>query len=114
MGIRDNFKRGSVEMLLLALIAEEDMYGYQLSQRIAERSEGAIVIPEGSMYPTLYKLVDNRYISDYKQQVGKRLMRVYYHIEPAGRAHLEELLKEYKIFSEGLWKVIGQGREEQT
>lgn len=113
MGIRDNFKRGSVEMLLLALLAEEDMYGYQLSQRISERSEGAIIIPEGSMYPTLYKLVDNRYISDYKQQVGRRLTRVYYHIEPAGKAHLDELLAEYKIFSEGLLKVIENRQEGQ-
>lgn len=111
MGIRDNFKKGSVEMILLILLAEEDMYGYQLSQRISQRSGGAITIPEGSMYPTLYKLVDNKYISDYKQLVGKRLTRVYYHIEEAGKERLSVLLYEYDIFSKGLQSLIDGSKE---
>ncbi len=94
---RSNFKKGSVEMLLLQLLKSEgDCYGYQLSQLINERSNGVLVIPEGSMYPTLYKLIDNKYISDYKKTVGKRMTRVYYHIEKDGEARLSELLEDYK------------------
>lgn len=94
---RSNFKKGSVEMLLLQLLKSEgDCYGYQLSQLINERSNGVLVIPEGSMYPTLYKLIDNKYISDYKKTVGKRMTRVYYHIEKDGEARLTELLEDYK------------------
>ena len=70
---KSNFKKGSVEMLLLHLLKTEgDCYGYQLSQLINQRSGGVLVIPEGSMYPTLYKLIDNSYITDYK----KRLRRI--------------------------------------
>ncbi len=84
-------------MLLLQLLKSEgDCYGYQLSQLINERSNGVLVIPEGSMYPTLYKLIDNKYISDYKKTVGKRMTRVYYHIEKDGEARLTELLEDYK------------------
>lgn len=94
---RSNFKKGSVEMLLLQLLKSEgDCYGYQLSQLINQRSNGVLVIPEGSMYPTLYKLIDNNYISDYKKTVGKRMTRVYYHIEENGIARLDELLEDYK------------------
>lgn len=65
---KSNFKKGSVEMLLLHLLKTEgDCYGYQLSQLINQRSSGVLVIPEGSMYPTLYKLIDNNFITDYKK-----------------------------------------------
>lgn len=93
---KSNFKKGSVEMLLLHLLKSEgDCYGYQLSQMILERSNGVLVIPEGSMYPTLYKLIDANYISDYKKVVGKRMTRVYYHLEPLGQERLDELIKDY-------------------
>jgi PadR family transcriptional regulator PadR len=106
MGLRDNFKKGTVEMMLLQLLSESDMYGYQLSQTISARSGGAIEVPEGSMYPTLYRLMDSGYISDRREQVGRRQTRVYYHIEPPGRARLAEMRAEYRAFYEGLMGVL--------
>ena len=49
MSISDNLKRGTVELLLLTLLGEQDMYGYQLSQTLAQRSEGLFTLQEGSM-----------------------------------------------------------------
>lgn len=106
MRIRDNFKKGSVEMLILLLLCEGDQYGYQLSQLIEERSNHILTIPEGSMYPTLYRLVDNHYISDHRELVGKRMTRVYYHIEPAGRERLEEMRREYQLVCDGIQSVF--------
>ena len=61
MRTQNNFKKGALEMLLLHILNEKaDCYGYQLSQLIQTLSDG---------------------ITDYKKQVGKRLVRVYYHIE---------------------------------
>jgi len=88
MANRDNFKKGSFEMLLLFLLQEGDLYGYQLSQLIKQRSENIIIVPEGSMYPTLYRLLEKGCITDYKKLVGKRLTRVYYHLEPEGIKYL--------------------------
>ncbi|MDO4459737.1 MAG: PadR family transcriptional regulator [Clostridia bacterium] len=105
MGIRDNFKKGSVEMLLLTLLREEDMYGYQLSQEIKERSEGIITIPEGSMYPTLYRLEQNGYVTSCKKTVGSRLSRIYYHIEEKGIERLQTMWSEYHVFNDALLKV---------
>ena len=50
------FQRGLISLLILALLDQEDMYGYQIVQEITERSGGAIVTEEGSLYPVLYKL----------------------------------------------------------
>ena len=56
----DTMKKGSIEMLTLFLLCEEDAYGYQLVQKIKERSKGFITVQEGSFYPLLYRLADHR------------------------------------------------------
>lgn len=106
MGIRENFKKGSVEMIILRLLSEKDMYGYEMTQLINERSHGAIQVPEGSLYPTLYRLIDNSYISDRRERVGKRQTRVYYHIEPTGLERLDEMRAEFAIFYDGLTGIM--------
>ena len=55
----DTMKKGSIEMLTLFLLCEEDAYGYQLVQKIKERSKGLITVQEGSFYPLLYRLADD-------------------------------------------------------
>ncbi|MGF6375153.1 PadR family transcriptional regulator PadR [Clostridiales Family XIII bacterium PM5-7] len=103
-----NFKKGSVEMLLLHLLdTEGDCYGYQMTQLISEKSKGVLIIPEGSMYPTLYKLIDNNYISDYKKLVGKRMTRVYYHLEDVGRERLKELVEDYAEVTQAIQDILG-------
>lgn len=106
MEIRDTFKKGFVEMLLLSLLADGDQYGYQLSQEIARRSNGTIKIPEGSLYPTMYKLESDGYVSGTKVLVGKRMSRVYYHLKPQGQARLDKLLEEYQLFTAGMDQVL--------
>lgn len=84
-----------LEMLLLKIIEQQDCYGYQITQLIKQLSNNKIDIKEGTMYPVLYRLLDKGYISDQKVLVGKRLTRVYYHIEPEGKKYLHELYNEY-------------------
>ena len=61
---------------------------------------------EWALYPILYKLSDKGYVSDYKKLAGKRLMRVYYHLEPAGDEYLDSLLNDYFKVQEGVRKVL--------
>lgn len=101
-----NLKTNFVEMLILHLLHEDDYYGYQITQLIKERSNNVLVIPEGSLYPTLYKLVDKGFISDIKKQVGKRQVRVYYHLEMTGREQLKKLLDDYNKITKGLQDIL--------
>ena len=91
-----------MQLVILSLLSKEDMYGYQLVQETIARSGGRILTQEGSLYPVLYKLQDQGFISDRKVLVGKRMTRVYYHIEDAGLAQLEKLTEEYNAISTGL------------
>lgn len=95
MDNKSNFRRGSVELLILYLLSKKDYYGYELSQTIKKQSDSVLNIPVGSLYPALYKLIDSGYISDYKKQVGRRLIRVYYHIEDSGIVRLKMLIEDY-------------------
>lgn len=106
MSINENLRRGTIDLLLLTLLQQEDMYGYQLSQQLARRSEGLYTMTEGSMYPSLYRMLKKGMISDRRVVVGKRRARVYYHLEPAGEAYLENIRKEYLSMNEGILKIL--------
>lgn len=105
--IRDNLKKGCVELLLLSILSEDDMYGYQITQEMMKRSDGFLCISEGTMYPTLHKLEEKKYISSYEKQTGKRMRRVYYHIEPEGKRRLQELIREYQDLTQSILNFIG-------
>ena len=106
--IQSSFRRGVMPLVILSLLKKEDMYGYQLVQETENRSGGKLTTQEGSLYPVLYKLVDQGMISDKRVQVGKRMMRVYYHLEPAGLQRLRELIREYQEITQGIFQIIGE------
>lgn len=85
-----------LEMLFLKILSIRDCYGYEITHSIKELTNGKIDIKEGSMYPVLYKFEDLGYISSEKKLIGKRMTRIYYHLEPSGKAYLEGIYKEYK------------------
>lgn len=103
---RSSFKMGTVEMILLFLLSKADLYGYQLSTLIRELSGGSFEVNESTLYPTLYKLLGNHYISDYEVPAGKRRVRVYYHMEEAGKRRLEDLLEDYRTLISGIDKIL--------
>ena len=103
-----NFRRGVMSLVILALLKREDMYGYQLVQETERSSGGRIVTQEGSLYPVLYKLLDQGLISDRKVQVGKRMTRIYYHLEPAGEVRLAELIQDYQDVTQGVFQIISE------
>lgn len=106
MGISENLKRGVTELVLLSLLAQRDMYGYEMSQELQSRSGGKFILQESSMYPTLYRLEDKGYITVTKQQVGKRRTRMYYHLEPCGLEYLQSSLGEYLAMQDGIRSIL--------
>ena len=106
---QSSFRRGVLSLVILGLLKREDMYGYQLVQETERVSRGKITTQEGSLYPVLYKLVDQGLISDRRVQVGKRMTRVYYHLETAGAERFAQLLREYEELSQGIRLIAGGG-----
>ena len=81
-------KRGSAEILILALLEERQRHGYEIGRLIADRSRGAINFHIASLYPTLYRLEDRRLIEGrWVEKAGQRRRR-YYKLTREGRAVL--------------------------
>ena len=61
------------DMLILSVLKQRDCYGYEITNSIKELSDGVIDIKEGSLYPSLYKMVDKGYISSKDEFVNRKL-----------------------------------------
>jgi PadR family transcriptional regulator PadR len=94
MSRKNNFFK--LEMLFLKILDEKDCYGYEITHSLSERTNGKINVKEGTMYPVLYKFEELGYITSEKRLVGKRMTRVYYHLEPSGKEYLDWIYSEYK------------------
>ena len=91
---------------MLKFLSEKDCYGYEIVKSIKKASKDKVSLSVGTLYPTLYKLIDQKYISDYKKQTGERMVKVYYHLENAGRERLETLIAEYEEFSQVMKEIL--------
>lgn len=98
-------KRGSAELLILALLEEGDRHGYDLARLIDRRSDGAISFHAASLYPTLYRMEEKDLISGrWVEQTGQRRRR-YYRLTAAGRKTLARQRTVWENFFEALSRV---------
>ena len=83
-----------LDLMILSLLKEKDQYAYELTKEIAEKSKGRIEPKNGTMYPIIYKLIENGYISS-NTIIYHNKARVYYHLEPAGKEYLDKIIVEF-------------------
>ena len=96
------FKKGVLEICVLSLVFEKDMYGYEVVQRISELIE----VNEGTIYPILRRLTKEGYFETYMRESSEGPARKYYRITVAGIKNMEELKKEWKEFVSAVSKFI--------
>jgi len=98
-------KRGSTELLILALLEERDRHGYELARLIEERSEGAISFHAASLYPSLYRMEDKDLIEGrWVEKAGQRRRR-YYRLTRQGRKMLASQRSVWENFFDALNRV---------
>jgi PadR family transcriptional regulator, regulatory protein PadR len=91
-------KKGTAELVVLALLEEQDRHGYELAQLIEARSGGALTFNFASLYATLYKLEERKWIQGrWVERAGQRRRR-YYKITSTGREVLAAQRKEWRQF----------------
>lgn len=103
-----NLVSGSMGMMLLKLLSEKDMYGYEMIETLRERSENVFELKAGTLYPQLHGLEEKRYLDSYEKEVlGK--VRKYYSITREGRKYLEAKTAEWKRYSRAVSSVLVMG-----
>ena len=105
MAIDKSLVSGSMAMMILKLLSERDMFGYEMIDTLRKRSENVFELKAGTLYPLLHSLEDKRYLLSYEQEaVGK--IRKYYQITKSGRKHLEEKKSQWQEYSRAVMSVL--------
>ena len=106
MRISRELLKGSTDMLVLSLLENENMYGYEMIKKLTEKSENVFELQEGTLYPILHSLEEKNYITSYWDKTASK-KRKYYSITKKGKEQLKEKKEEWKIFSNGINQVLG-------
>jgi PadR family transcriptional regulator PadR len=125
---------GTVEMLILDVLARGDSYGYQIAQTVLSQSDGCFQLKEGSLYPALHRLERQKLLRSYWVAPGRSFdgggtpeggtaasgsgsggadsgggrRRKYYRLTPKGQAALKAKREEWQRFAAGVSGVLGQ------
>jgi PadR family transcriptional regulator PadR len=100
-------KKGSAEVVILALLEDRSRHGYEIAGLIEERTGGTIRFTLASLYATLYRMEERGWIKGrWVERPGQR-RRCYYRITEAGRAVLADQRKDWRRFVEALASVAG-------
>ena len=102
-------KKGTAELVVLAFLDDETRHGYELTQLIEERSGGALTFNFASLYATLYKLEERKWIKGrWVEKAGER-ERCFYRLTPAGRRVLAQQRATWKEYVAAVNAVIEAG-----
>ena len=105
--IRSELKKGSTEILILALLENRDRHGYEISKLIEQRSDGLLQFHVASLYPMLYRLQDRQWIQGrWVEKPGQRRRR-YYRLTARGRRALASQRSDWLEFFAALDQVAG-------
>ena len=110
MRIDKSLVAGSTILLLLKLLEDEDMYGYQMIEALSRRSDDTFTLKAGTLYPLLRTLEQQGYLSCYEQPTPENRTRKYYHLTRAGKAQLTARQAEWQLFCGAVTKVLKGGK----
>src|SRR5664279_5436784 len=99
--------KGTTPLLVLSVLRDGELYGYEIAQRIRERSGGAFAPSEGSLYPALHALEAEGALSASWRESDKGPRRRYYSMTSAGGALLAEHEAQWNSFSLGVTRTVG-------
>ena len=105
-GIDREMKRGTLEMILLKLLSEHEMYGYELITGLEERGGPIFQLKEGTIYPVLYRLENAGLIVSRWEALERGVPRKYYQLTAEGTSRLQTLISDWNEFTAAVNGVI--------
>jgi DNA-binding PadR family transcriptional regulator len=97
--------RGHVDLLLLSVLENEQAHGYRLAEAIRTRSGGTFDLPEGTVYPSLYRLERNGLVASRWERVDGRRRRVY-RLTRRGTGELARHRADWRDFARAMEAVV--------
>ena len=100
---------GSMALLVMKLLEDSDMYGYQMIEELRNRSDDTFHLKAGSLYPLLHSLEEKGYVSAYERDATAGKPRRYYHLTNQGRGALQEKEESWNTYARAVNRVLGGG-----
>lgn len=105
--ISSQFKKGILELCILTLLTKRDYYGYELVEEISKK----VNIAEGTAYPILRRLTQEKYFETYLQESTEGPPRKYYRITKIGRTVQAAMLEQWKDFNKNVNSLLKMGEK---
>lgn len=100
--------KGNTPVLILAVLADAPRHGYSIAREIERRSENALSLGEGSLYPALHALEREGLIVGVWEPQPSGPARKVYAITPAGKSELERRTRTWRSFADAIERVISE------
>jgi PadR family transcriptional regulator, regulatory protein PadR len=101
-------RRGSIELIVLHLLAAGEAYGYEIVSKLTAQTEGALEITDGTLYPVLYRLERGGYVSVRWETPERGVPRKYYRLTDGGAEELSRLRTEWTAFAKAMERLLRQ------
>ena len=104
--IERELKRGSLELIVLHLLAPGEAYGYEIVSKLTAETDGALEVTDGTLYPVLYRLERAGYVAVRWETPERGVPRKYYRLTDAGREELALLKTEWMAFAQAMSDLL--------
>ena len=110
-GIARELRRGTLELVVLHLLSFGEAYGYEIVTSLSERTNGALDVTDGTLYPVLYRLERAGFVSVRWETPQRGVPRKYYRLTKAGQAELARLTHEWSTFAGAMARLLRRSPE---
>ena len=104
-----NMTSVGTSLLILHLLEKADMYGYQIIEELACRSNNVFQMKAGTLYPLLHGLEKKGLLESYEEHADSARVRKYYRLTQKGKKFLQEKTDEWKEYSSAVSKILEGG-----
>ena len=104
------FKKGVLELIVLESVRKRDMYGYELVEEVSK----VVDVNEGTIYPLLKRLTNEKYFETYLRESTEGPPRKYYHLTAAGVLYRDELEREWILLADRVWMFLNADKENEV
>lgn len=101
------FQTSNIDMLILSILLQKDMYGYELIQVLNEKSKMLFELKAGTIYPLLHSLEKEGLVVSYEKETDSGKVRKYYSITESGRIILTDKKEKWKEYYSAINHVLG-------
>ena len=109
MELDKNLLNGSMPLLVMKLLEDRDLYGYQMVDELRRRSDDTFHLRAGTLYPLLHSLEEKGPVTAYEQTGDRGKARRYYHLTKQGHSVLKEKEDAWSAYAQAMGRVLKGG-----